>query len=76
MIDLGNNLIRSFGLLNSACKKANVIWQIVKYPEEDKYSALLTPIEGDTGADLIKADYCDDLIERMIEQAEVIACSN
>ena len=70
MIDLPNNLISAIGMVNGACKKSDVNWQIIKYPEEDSYTALLTPMTNDNdieSAVSIKADYIDDLFIKILE---------
>jgi hypothetical protein len=67
MIDIPNDLIAAIGLLNGHCSKSEVIWQIIKYPEDNSYYALLTPMHGEYGAVNIKAQFIDDLIMRCIE---------
>ncbi len=68
MIDVPNNLISAIGMLNGAANKSDKIWQIIKYPEENKYSALLTPIEDDgIGAIRFEREYIDDLLGELIE---------
>lgn len=71
MIDVPVNLVSAIGMLNGACRKSDVIWQIIKYPEEDKYTALLSPIHGDIGAETVEAEYIDDLIERCINKLPI-----
>ncbi len=70
-VDVPNVLVSAIGMLNGACNKANVSWQILKYPEENKYTALLTPVRSspDTewSAVVVEAEYIDDLIMRMVE---------
>lgn len=69
MIDVPNNLIGAIGLLNKLGKERDVIWQIIKRPDEDRYQALITPMTNDnpiySGAMFFEADYIDDLIGKI-----------
>lgn len=78
MDNLSYNLVSAIGSVNSACTKANVSWQILKYPSEMKYTALITPIlnapskeeEDRWGATVVEAPYIDELLEKIINTAE------
>jgi hypothetical protein len=71
---LDNTLVSDVGQINGACTKANVSWQILKYPGELKYTALLTPVKGELGAAVLEAGFIDDLFEKIIKKAKEFEC--
>jgi hypothetical protein len=74
MIDVPINLVSAIGMLNGACRKSDVIWQIIKYPDEDAYHALLTPMHNDNALEAavsVEAEYIDDLFERIINKLPI-----
>ena len=68
MIDVPNNLISAIGMLNGAANKSDMIWQIIKCPNEDKYYALLTPVNDENIVAIhYEKDHIDDLLGELIE---------
>lgn len=64
------NIVTEFGRINGACSKANVSYQILKYPNEDMYHILLTPISGDVGAHSFSMWFIDDVIDNIVEEVQ------
>lgn len=65
IIDVPNSLIRALGTLNKACKEAGVIYEITKYPTEDKYTVVLYGLDDTI---VIEANYIDDLISKVVSK--------
>lgn len=64
------NLISEMGRINGVCTKANVSWQILKYPGEMKYHVLITPVSHSKGAMDFEYEYIDDLIDGVVEKVQ------
>lgn len=68
-VDIPNSLIGAIGMLNGACKEAGAIYEITKYPLEDKYTIVLYGL-GDVV--VIEAEHIDDLISKVIDKLNEI----